>query len=91
MFTELNKLIDTIATTNNSNDINSDDNDLKQDIHNSYKALLSRFPYLTEYWKKWQLVELKINGETASQDILRMAVENYPNSISLWTQYYRQY
>lgn len=87
LFTELNKLIDTIATTNNSNDINSDDNDLKQDIHNSYKALLSRFPYLTEYWKKWQLVELKINGETASQDILRMAVENYPNSISLWTQY----
>ena len=32
LFTELNKLIDTIATTNNSNDINSDDNDLKQDI-----------------------------------------------------------
>ena len=80
LFTELNKLIDT-STTDTDND------ELKKDIHNSYKALLSRFPYLTEYWKKWQLVESKLNGEETSQDILRMAVENYPNSISLWCQY----
>ncbi|KAI5963316.1 PRP39 [Candida pseudojiufengensis] len=66
---------------------NSLNQETKTKIHNAYKTLLSRFPYLEEFWKKWSVVEYKMNGKNASIDILRMAVENFPNSVSLWSNY----
>ena len=56
-------------------------------IYNTYKTLLLRFPYLDEIWKKWLVVEFKLKGLDASVDILRMAVESFPYSVSLWVDY----
>ncbi|KAG5417301.1 PRP39 [Candida metapsilosis] len=61
--------------------------EVKCKIHNTYKTALTRFPYLEDIWKKWSVVEYKLNGLDASIDILRMSVESFPHSVSLWNDY----
>ncbi|KAK6464268.1 hypothetical protein DFJ63DRAFT_333843 [Scheffersomyces coipomensis] len=52
-----------------------------------YDALLSRFPNLSEYWKKWSIFEYKLRGNKSSIEILETAVEKVPYSIELWQDY----
>ncbi|KAI3405765.2 PRP39 [Candida oxycetoniae] len=59
----------------------------KRKIRDVYKSLLSRFPNLEEIWKKWSIVEFKMEGVEASVDVLRIAVENFPHSVDLWVDY----
>ncbi|KAK6889996.1 Pre-mRNA-processing factor 39 [Candida tropicalis] len=61
--------------------------ELKEIIHQNYEKLLSRYPYLETIWEDWSNLELSINGNESYQNILRMSIENYPNSIKLWTNY----
>ncbi|CAK9435452.1 uncharacterized protein LODBEIA_P01790 [Lodderomyces beijingensis] len=62
-------------------------NEEKQKINSAYRRLLTRFPNLEEYWKKWSIVEFKLNGAEASINVLRTGVENFPHSVSLWSEY----
>lgn len=86
LFSTIDKVIsDNISQDDTTKTTLSDE--VKTKIHNTYKTLLTRFPYLEEIWKKWLVVEYKMDGLEASIEILRMAVESFPHSVSLWTDY----
>ncbi|CAI5756695.1 unnamed protein product [Candida verbasci] len=84
LFDEYDKIID---DSYDMNDRNSISQNLKDEVYKAYKSLLSRFPLLLAYWKKWSILEYKLNGTDASIDILRLGVENFPNSVQLWNDY----
>ncbi|KAI5951457.1 PRP39 [Candida jiufengensis] len=86
LFSNFDELINESISPEDSTK-NSLDEETKTKIHNAYKTLLSRFPYLEEIWKNWTIVEFKMNGKEASIDVLRLAVENFPTSIALWSDY----
>ncbi|KAI5959541.1 PRP39 [Candida theae] len=86
LFNAIDEIIDVnVSQADTSKGTLSDE--VKRKIHNTYKALVTRFPYLEEVWKRWSVVEYKLNGLDASIDVLRMAVESFPHSVSLWTDY----
>lgn len=56
-------------------------------VVSSYDTLLSRFPYLTEYWKMYLILQYKLSGVSASLQVLETAKEKNPQSVSLWIDY----
>ncbi|KAG7665508.1 PRP39 [[Candida] subhashii] len=81
LISEYERLID------NSESPQSVSQDIKDGIKNTYKSLLSRFPYLISYWKNWSIMEYKINGTQASIKVLEIGIENFPQCVSLWVDY----
>lgn len=69
--------------------ITSDDQKavFKSAVALSYDSLLARFPYLTEYWKRYLILQYKISGVTESLKVLETAKEKCPQSVSLWVDF----
>lgn len=63
------------------------DPDFKKVFYSTFMALLGRFPLLNDYWKRFLLVEYKLNGLQASIDVLQKAVTESPQSIDLWNDF----
>lgn len=61
--------------------------DFKQFIHRSYTRVLNRFPYLNEYWRRFLVLEYKLNGILGSIGILSRSVDACQFSIDLWDDY----
>ncbi|EMG51072.1 Spliceosomal U1 snRNP protein, putative [Candida maltosa Xu316] len=60
-------------------------------LNKSYKKLLSRFPYLESHWIEWSNHEYNFNGLNGKKKILQLAVENFRQSVKLWTEFLRVY
>lgn len=52
-----------------------------------YYTLLQRFPYLAAYWRRLLVFSYKLDGLNKSLEVLRLSVLEYPQSVSLWTEY----
>lgn len=63
------------------------DSKFKEYVRVIYQDLLNRFPYLSEYWKKYLILEYKLNGIQSSIDVLEDSVRQFPHSIDLWSDY----
>lgn len=63
------------------------DPDFKRVVSACFRALLSRFPYLNDHWKRFLIMEYKLNGLQASIDVLKTAVSESPQSLELWNDY----
>ncbi|ODV84362.1 hypothetical protein CANARDRAFT_8715 [[Candida] arabinofermentans NRRL YB-2248] len=63
------------------------DVELKNIIHRDFDDLLTRFPYLTIYWKRYITIEYTLNGLKPSVIILERAVTAFPSSLELWLDY----
>lgn len=61
--------------------------EFKHFCRSSYAELLSRFPYLTEVWRNFLVLEYRLNGMKASINVLNLAVRNHRHSIDLWVDY----
>ena len=61
--------------------------DFKLVVYTCYEQLLKRFPYLTKFWKSWQLFEFKLNGTEKSIEVLANSVKEFPTCVDLWTEY----
>ncbi|ODV77295.1 pre-mRNA splicing factor [Suhomyces tanzawaensis NRRL Y-17324] len=61
--------------------------ELKKSIHATFETLLLRFPYLSEHWRLWLVLEYKINGVESSIKVLEDSVQNHPFSLELWVDY----
>lgn len=59
----------------------------KLTVNQAYTQLLSRFPYLSEYWRRFLVMEYKLNGVEASIAVLKKSVEVFPYSVDLWIDY----
>lgn len=60
---------------------------IKNAVQTTYSKLLLRFPYLTEHWKRFLIVQYKMNGLELSLDTLRQGTSSNPQSVSLWVDY----
>lgn len=63
------------------------DDDFKTFVLKCYNQLCNRFPYLTNYWKNFLIIEYKLNGVDRSIDILAHSISACPYSIDLWADY----
>ncbi|OWB67901.1 hypothetical protein B5S30_g3270 [[Candida] boidinii] len=83
---EWDKLISYIEeiVANNSNIF---DSKLKSLLHREFNKLLTRFPLLVDYWKKYVAIEYTLNGLDASLKVLENALNSFPNSLELWLDY----
>ena len=59
----------------------------KTSVSSSYAKLLLRFPYLTEHWKRYLIVQYKMNGIDESLNTLRHSTRRNPQSVSLWVDF----
>lgn len=59
----------------------------KKSVCSSYSQLLLRFPYLSEYWKRYLILQYKMNGLKDSIQVLEAATKEFPRSVSLWVDY----
>lgn len=59
----------------------------KSNAYSSYFTLLSRFPYLVDYWKRLLVFAYKLDGMDKSLEILRLSTRECPQSVLLWTEY----
>lgn len=65
-----------------------DDKDsIKAAIAASYTHLLLRFPYISEYWKRYLIMQYKMNGLKDSLEVLEAATKLFPQSVTLWVDY----
>lgn len=71
----------------NVDKLDSMGDDFKSLVNKSYQEIVSRFPYLTEIWKAWLIIEFKLNGTESSIRILQKSVETFPYSVDLWVDY----
>lgn len=79
---------DRLLTTFDSKlDYQSLNKEFKSLVTQTYSELLTRFPYLVKYWKKWSVAEYKINGEKDSFEVVSRSVNNCQYSIDLWVDY----
>lgn len=60
---------------------------VKTAVQTSYSKLLLRFPYLTEHWKRFLIVQYKMNGLDESLETLRQGTSRNPQSVSLWVDF----
>ncbi|VEU24388.1 DEKNAAC105577 [Brettanomyces naardenensis] len=60
---------------------------LQRYIHSDFDNLLTRFPYLTQYWKRYVTLEYTLNGLEKSALLLKSAVESFPQCLELWVDY----
>lgn len=60
---------------------------LKSVVSAAYGTLLARFPYLTQYWKRYLIVLYKMGGISDSIKALKEAVSSFPHSVPLWVDY----
>ncbi|OWB78830.1 hypothetical protein B5S32_g3034 [[Candida] boidinii] len=70
-----------------SNNSNIFDLKLKNLLHKEFNKLLTRFPLLVDYWKKYVAIEYTLNGLDASLKILETSLNSFPNSLELWLDY----
>lgn len=56
-------------------------------VTSSYEIFLSRFPFLTEYWKQFLIFQYKLSGVDESLKVLEKATKKHPQSVSLWCDY----
>lgn len=56
-------------------------------VTSSYQILLSRFPFLTEYWKQFLIFQYKLSGVDESLKVLERSTKKHPQSVSLWCDY----
>lgn len=56
-------------------------------VTRAFNLLLRRFPYLSEYWKRYLILQYKVSGIHDSLEVLEKAVEKFPQSVSLWVDY----
>lgn len=56
-------------------------------VTHSFSLLLHRFPYMSDYWKRYLILQYKVSGINESLKVLETAVEKYPQSVSLWVDY----
>lgn len=61
---------------------------IKNVVQSSYSKLLLRFPYLTEHWKRYLIVQYKMNGLEQSLETLRQGTKSNPQSVSLWVDFF---
>lgn len=52
-----------------------------------YSALLERFPYLEEHWKRYSIFSYKSDGLDLSLAVLERATSAFPHSVSLWVDH----
>ncbi|KAG7756392.1 hypothetical protein KL911_001194 [Ogataea haglerorum] len=60
---------------------------LSELLADDFRGLLARFPYLTEFWKRFVAIEYSIEGLGGSVAILEEAVASFPSSCELWVDY----
>lgn len=60
---------------------------IKSAVHAAYSKVLLRFPYLTEHWKRFLIVQYQLNGLEQSLETLRLGTSMNPQSVSLWVDY----
>lgn len=60
---------------------------LKSSIVDLFSALLSVFPYLTNYWRRYALLMKKLDGISEYTKVLKSSVAANPQSVVLWTEY----
>lgn len=87
LWDKLFALLEETFTTNFDGGQASISPSFKSFAFDAYTELLTRFPYLTSYWKKFLIFEYKLNGIDASIKVLSDSVDSFPNSISLWADY----
>lgn len=68
-------------------DKNKIDLKFKLTVNQTYSQLLARFPYLSEYWRRFLVMEYKLNGVEASIEVLKKSIQVFPYSIELWLDY----
>lgn len=65
----------------------SSSDEFKKIVYDSYSQLLKRFPYYSEYWKKFLIMEYQINGTQSSIDTLNRSITAFPYCLDLWSDY----
>lgn len=60
---------------------------IKDAIEIIFKQILSRYPLLFGYWKKFTAIEYQFHGLETSLKTLENATEAFPYSIDLWCDY----
>lgn len=60
---------------------------IKESIKRVFETVLSRFPLLFGYWKRFTAVQYQLNGLQSSIEVLSQAVDIFPNSLELWCDY----
>ncbi|GEQ69234.1 hypothetical protein JCM33374_g2905 [Metschnikowia sp. JCM 33374] len=53
----------------------------------AFSMFLSRFPYSAQHWRQFSLLQYKMAGTDESVRCLKRAVDEYPQSVSLWVEY----
>ena len=60
---------------------------IKNTIEIIFKQILSRYPLLFGYWKKFTAIEYQFHGLETSLKTLENATEAFPYSVDLWCDY----
>ncbi|RWS24439.1 pre-mRNA-processing factor 39-like isoform X3, partial [Leptotrombidium deliense] len=63
------------------------DEDDIEDINEVYHAFLTHYPLCFGYWNKWADITLAKCGIQNCEQVFRMAVKAFPNSIEIWIHY----
>lgn len=61
--------------------------EIAPEVTRAFTLLLRRFPYLSEYWKRYLILQYKVSGIHDSLEVLGNAVEKFSQSVSLWVDY----
>lgn len=62
-------------------------NSIKTAIFQIYEEVLRRYPAFFGYWKKYTSTVYQLDGLERSIQVLSKAVEAFPHSVELWTDY----
>lgn len=87
-YENMQKIVESIERTVVANPQRvKDDQILQNHFHEDFDAILAKYPYLTQYWRKYVTIEYTVNGLTKSVEILERAVNAFPQSLDLWIDY----
>lgn len=62
---------------------------IKGSIELIFKQILSRYPLLFGYWKKFTAIQYQLHDLPTSLKVLKNATDSFPYSIDLWCDYLR--
>ncbi|EGV60803.1 pre-mRNA splicing factor [Yamadazyma tenuis] len=81
---ELFAKIDDRINSVNPKDVSAE---FKSFIHTCYTELLDRLPFLVEHWRRFSIIEYKLNGIKSSIEVLSRSVDAVQFSVGLWEDY----
>lgn len=65
------------------------DSTINSAIVDLFEALLSLYPFLTAYWRQYLQLKLRMGTQGDYIRCLKSAVDSFPQSVPLWTEYMR--